>query len=230
MNGTVTINPEVDNVINDFTTQGKVFTAYDVTVEARSRVGKGTNIPHVGPDGVRDHVHNVMGGLMHLYESAGQDLAKNGQPIGRVIVYYPIGGSALDHPLAIDAGYNQPSPAATAPSGINVVSASPLASDDDDTDTDDDTDDDSVGKQADGSYVRGLTKEKRLNVPKTLIDQVSVTGGTVDVYVGSELLPQSKQGDGRVRISFTDLSKAGTGPKYKVSVDTTKNCINVSQA
>lgn len=229
-----TVPQEVSDVLVEHVNGGKIFTAYDITTEARKRTNQ--NVRHRE---VRDYVHaeyqtTFFGGN---YTQTPIMLNVPGNP--QAICYHPDGTDANDHPKAL-----KPSQMGT-PADV-----------DGGTDSDDDTEDDgtasahapiapaigprpshlsapkdnSLGKQSDGSFVVKMNRGNELVIPMPLLKRVQVQNGSYDIVIGGDLTPKAPEQDGRVRLSSGVLQKAGTGDKFRVSVDTVRNTITIASA
>jgi hypothetical protein len=148
---------------------------------------------------VRQEVHNGFDFLSHGYQRTPVLLIVAGNP--QVFVYHPVGTDATDHPQALK---------------------------DTTLDTDADDTDSSSSVQAslpDGVY--STTKEKRLTIPKKILQQVDPVGGSFDVMVNGDLLCLKKNADGRIRVA---AGRLGGGSNFKITVGDTDNTIHVSPA
>lgn len=196
-----------------------VFTAYDVTKDARDLTKD--NVSHRD---VRNIVHNefMTGQFPSEYNQEPIELSVPNNPVA--IVYFPDGKSAFDHPLAL----NPNSAPAPIPTKTTTVPASMGVSQGTSTFPTTKTKKGGSVKDGDG-YICELTSENRLNVPKSLLTQLHIdwqNGGTYDIIFSGKLICKAANDDGRVRIAKSEL---GTGDKYRVSVDTTNNTIVVEQ-
>jgi hypothetical protein len=118
------------------------------------------------------------------------------------LVYFPDGKSATDHPL---------------------VSAGTVVDDGTDVDDDDDDEEDDNNDLADDEYE--LTSEGRVEIPKTILTQVTANAGSYDILVKGSLKCVTPNADGRVRVC---LKQMGISDKVTLSVDSTNNTINIT--
>jgi len=202
---TATANQTVIDVLAMFIAQDRVFTAYDVTVEARKKTPE--RIDHRD---VRQLVHDnwITSGFPDNYDrQEGIELKTNGNPL--VIVYYPDTKTAYDHPFAMPASAPAPSYSTPAPTTTTTSKLGGSVKIDDD------------------SYTCTPTAEGRINVPKVLIDKVDKTGGSVDFMVSGTLHPRIPNSDGRVRISLQKLDFDATAD-VTVTVSADRRSITLS--
>lgn len=186
---------------------GSVFTAYDVTTDARD--GTDDRIDHPDVQGI---VHNewMTGQFPSEYNRDDQVTLDKAPSQPLAIMYYPDSKNPQHHPLVSSSqvpsasgpmtGHYQPSPTAVPASVITPPKKGGNVKIDDVT------------------YECSVTAEGRINVPKSLLDQCDCIGGTYDVSVGSNTIYKAKNSDGRVRIRASEL---GGGSKFRVSVKTT---------
>jgi len=182
-----------------------VFTAYDVTTDARDITDE--NVRHTD---VRRIVHEEFQTGQFPAEYNMEEFLElvNGRT---AICYYPDGKSALDHPLALQPA-SAPAPVA-APNSV-VTSAAP-------------TTHRQGGHTKDGDgYICEATKENRINIPKDLCQKITPNGNSYDITCNGSVLYKTPNKDGRVRIAKAEL---GGGDKFRVTVDTTANTIVVEQ-
>ena len=85
---------------------------------------------------------------------------------------------------------------------------------------------DEASEDDDGDDVFYVEGEGRLNIPKKILDQVSVTGGTYDFMVNGSLACRQKNANGAIRIGVKSYGL--TGSKCKIEIDKTTNTINIS--
>jgi hypothetical protein len=97
----VVVPSELYDVVLDFAEQRKIFTAYDVTIEARKRAGNNVYIsPSEGRNAVQEH---FQGGVMgYEYKGTLVDL-----PHGKITVYHPNDKSPTDHPTVSGVGISE---------------------------------------------------------------------------------------------------------------------------
>lgn len=231
-----TVPQEVADVLTEHVNSGKTFTAYDITTEARKRTNQ--NVRHRD---VRDYVHTefqttLFGGN---YSQTPIMLNVPGNP--QAICYHPDGTDANDHPKAL-----KPSQMGT-PADVDGGAADDDVTDGSDLDGTASTPpvapaigprpshlsapkDNSLGKQSDGSFVVKMNRGNELVIPMPLLKSVQVQNGSYDIMIGGDLTPKAPEQDGRVRLSSGVLQKAGTGDKFRVSVDTVRNTITIASA
>lgn len=170
---------QIIEVIDDFVRQSKIFTAYDVTVEARKRADNQLD----RHSAIRTIVHDS-----YDYDNAGYEKTQITLNVGNnpvAFAFHPVGTDPQLHPLALkDASVvvgTTNSPASVAP----VVAA----------------------RSTDKS-IRVATKEHRLNVPKRIYSKIkNVIGGTYDVFVDGTMRCIKPNKDGRVRLSVNGIGR-----------------------
>ena len=186
-----------------------VFTAFDVTKDARDRTRE--TVPHAE---VRNIVYQEFS-TGQFPDNYNQDLVVlviNNKPIATV--YFPDGKSALDHPLALQPPVATSTTIPIATSISNQVVAAPKAPK-------------MGGRSKDGDgYICDVTADGRVNIPQDLCSKVKLSGGSYDVKFNGTFLYKKPHKDGRVRICKTELRD---GSKYRVSVDTQANTIVIEQ-
>ena len=198
---TATIAQNVLNAIKEMTSKVKVFTAFDVTMKLRDETED-----HINHNDVRSIVHNeyAIGELPDTYNTECIDL-NNGE---RAIVYYPDGKQATDHLKAKKSTSADINPVVALD---KIVSSKARQG----------------GSVKDGnSCICKATAEGRINVPKEIIAQVTINGGTYDIVASGKAIYGKPNSDGRVRISISEL---GGGSRFCVSVDTASNTITIDQ-
>ena len=82
----------INDIIGEFVSQGKLFTAYDVTTEARKRT-----LSNVRHDLVRECLQETDEFVNNDYSSELVTLDTIGYP--KALVYYPLGGNPFDYHL-----------------------------------------------------------------------------------------------------------------------------------
>lgn len=201
---TATIAQEILNALQTRIDNGSVFTAFDVTTDVR--------------DSTRDRIkHRDVRRIVHEeYQTGhfpdnynrvdGVELDVPSSPL--VIVYYPDGKSASDHPKALHATAPQtasqtatsfpPSVAPTTKQGGHV-------------------------KDGD-SFICTQTSKGVINIPQDIVDKALIIGGTYDLSINGEIVYKKPDGKGRLRISS---SRLGDGSKFKLTLDTANNTIVV---
>ena len=184
---------------------GSVFTAYDVTVDARDRTDE-----RIGHNDVRNIVHNewMTGQFPSEYNQESIQLCTPTQPFA--LVYFPDNKAATDHPLAlISSNPVTPNPI-PAPTTVSV----PVTK--------------TTKNTKDGdSFVCEVTNENRINIPRDILIQVSPSGGTYDIAFGTKMLYKAMNSDGRVRISAASLDNH---KKYRVTANKSANTIIIEIA
>jgi len=196
----------------DFMRQKKVFSAYDVTLEVRKVVGSDRTIQHRQARRTLPTMMNT--GQMGEYDCELITLDVGGNGGENTWVYFPVGKTGYDHPLA------------------QSHIAQLAVEDDEDDDNDDDdyentTVDDSINSVStvNNNVVVNVTAENRFHIPKSILKQITIPAG-YDYYVISidgVLQGRKPNTDGRVRIGDT---KHLHGDKLCVEVD--RNTIKVT--
>jgi hypothetical protein len=193
---------------------GSVFTAYDVTTDARD--GTDDRIDH---SDVQNIVHNEWQTGQFPSEFNRDDMVELNSIASRpiAIMYYPDGKSPSDHPLVSSfqavpsavaplTGHYQAAPAVAAP---NITSPKLGGS----------------VKDGDG-YICSETNKGVINIPDVIVKGVTPNGGNYDISVtGGKMIYKAPDGDGRLRISS---SKLGGGNKFRLTIE--NNTITVTQA
>lgn len=184
-----------------------VFSAFDVTTDARDRTDD-----RISHRDVRNIVHNEFN-TGQFPDDYNQDVIELDVPNNpQVIVYFPDGKSALDHPKAL-----QPAPIATAPTGFAATSSQSSTP----------TKTRKGGKTKDGdSYVCKATSEGRISIPYELLVQVKTQGGSYDIAYYGKTFYKKPNADGRVRIRTSELDN---GTEFKIAVDTTYDTIVIEK-
>ena len=198
---TATVAQVILDSLNKMTSAGKVFTAYDVTVEARKQTRD--NIRHndvrkiVGQEfGTNQMPANYLREQTLLETDAGPQL---------VLVYFPDDKDESDHPKAIkdeeeDNIFLTPS---------SVVFQAHKAIDD-------------------SEIIVEPTKEGRINIPKKIIDKVIPDNGFYDIVFLGKIIHRCKNQDGRMRIHRHWIGN-GVGTKFKVVYISGTNSIGIEQ-
>lgn len=183
-----------------------VFTAFDVTTDARDKT-----TDHISHRDVRRIVHEEFdtGQFPDTYNREDFLSLKNGQT---AMCYYPDGKSAADHPEALQVA----PPIGQVPPYVKQAQASQASSTK------------KGGSTKDGdAYICEATDRGVINIPKAIVDKVSIVGGNYDISINGTIVFKAPDGQGRLRISS---SKLGGGSKFRMEVDTDNNTITVEQA
>ena len=198
---TATMAQRILNALQARLNNLSVFTAHDVTIDARDTTDE--NVRH---SEVRNIVHNefLTGQFPANYNREEFLDLTNGHT---AICYYPDGKSPYDHPMAMAAPSQAPAPTTNVSTQVTASTRQ-------------------GGNVKDGDgYICTVTKENRINVPKDITDKVSLNGGTIDInVVGQAMIYRTPNKDGRIRISSTEL---GGGSKFRLEVD--NNTIKIEQ-
>jgi len=187
----------------------RVFTAYDVTIDARDKTDE--RIDH---EDVRGIVHNefLTGEFPDEYNKQEQLELNNNQV---AICYYPDGKVAEDHPNAMyPAGSTAAVTSPAAAVSQSATSAAPKTK--------------LGGKTKDGDgFIVNVTCDGRINIPKELKSQVSADGGTFDVkFQGTVLYKKPIGSEDRLVLKKSELNG---GDKFRIGVDVSSNTITVEQ-
>ena len=184
---------------------GRVFTAYDVTVDARD--GTDERIDH---EDVRNIVHNefVTGEFPDEYNREEFLELNNGST---AICYYPDSKAATDHPLAAQVQPSAGFSTTSTTSPAQAVAAPKTKQ---------------GGSVKDGSgFICSETSKGVINIPDEIVKAVTPNGGTYDIQIdGGGIIYKAPDGKGRLRIAS---SKLGGGSKFRLEVVT--NTITVEQ-
>jgi hypothetical protein len=202
----VSVPQEVNDVVVEFIQQGKVFTAYDVTVEARKRTTR--NVRH---SDVRQMVAGIInndpaGAALYFMTTITLDIPGKGNP--QAVVHYPMGVDPQSHPMAVKT---------SAPVTVDNGSPADAAPVDDGGDA----------APFDGDEVVEVTVEGRLNIPKKILSSVNTVGNSYDISFLGNVVSRIPDKDGRVRLGKKIVGK-NPSDKYKVEFDENLNCVMVS--
>lgn len=205
MSGTVCLTSDVKEVVDKFTSNGDVFSAYDITKEVNKN----------GPVAR----HHKIKALVHGFHQAGE-LGNNeysrelitldlGNDDAEAWVYYPHATkTAYDHPLAksqtvavVDDG-----------SGVPVLDLDGLGTDDTTPDADNTGDDDVCGgctgcdttDDVDVLATVKVTGEHRIQIPKKVLRKLTISNSGYDISCNGEFYVKQANADGRVRITEPD--------------------------
>lgn len=180
-----------------------VFTAFDVTTDARDKT-----TDHISHRDVRRIVHEEFdtGQFPDTYNREDFLSLKNGQT---AMCYYPDGKSAADHPEALQVA----PPIGQVPPYVKQAQAASTKK---------------GGSTKDGdAYICEETSKGVINIPKALVDEVGSVGGNYDIDINGTIVFKAPDGQGRLRIAS---SKLGGGSKFRLKVDVANNTITVEQA
>ncbi len=206
---TATVAQEILDALQSRLDNGSVFTAFDVTGDVRDK-NPGDKIKHRD---VRRIVHEEYqtGQFPDNYNRQdGVELDVPQSPL--VIVYYPDGKTALDHPKALQS--TAPQTATVAPPSVSRAATS--------------TSSNKGGCVKDGNgFICSETSKGVINFPDAIVKAVTPSGGTYDIIIGGDTVYKAPDGQGRLRISS---SKLGGGDRFKLTVDTSNNTIVVETA
>ena len=198
MNGiNVMVANTIIEVLDEKIQNGEVFTAFDVTVGARTKTDD--NVSHNDVRGIVDNefITNQMAGYDR--ELCTLDLSNSPQ----ANVYFPDGKSASDHALV--AGSTVSTPVSTGTSVPVSVPVTPAV----------DLDDDEYKTTAEG----------RIQIPRKLTSQVTPTSGSYDLIINGSYRGASADARGDIRVGLRQFGIKDS--KVKVTVDVAKNTINI---
>ena len=164
------------DILEEFQDSNVVFTAYDITVEARERTDE--NIRH---QEVRDIVHGEWDNSEFMPHMNQEEFARLNVYGDYAVVYYPDGKTAQDHPLAIKNVVSQP----TKPTSTSKMGGS--------------------YPKADGSTVVKATAEGRINIPQKMVDEVAPNSHAVYVEVNGRSFGYDHDADGRYRLTLSQI-------------------------
>jgi hypothetical protein len=192
----VLVAQTIIEVLEQMALDGKVFTAYDVTVAARAATTE-----TVGHNDVRGIVDNeYVTSQLAAYDRELCSLNVSGNP--QAFVYFPAGKSASEHILVDDDGHTA-QPSAPAVSTVSTHASTPIV----------DLDDDEYKTRKDG----------RIQIPVKLYAQVTPNAGSYDVLINGTLKCASINARDELRIGLRQFGI--TDSKVKVTVDLTANTI-----
>lgn len=205
---TATIAQEILDALQTRIHNESVFTAFDVTTDVRD----GNPNERIKHRDVRRIVHEEYqtGQFPSNYNREdGVELDVPQSPL--VIVYYPDGKSASDHPKALRTQplTHGPIPAPASASQASAPTAKQGGS----------------VKDGDG-FICTETSKGVINIPTDIVDKAVIVGGTYDLSINGEIVYKKPDGQGRLRISS---SKLGKGGRFKLTLDT-NNTIVVEMA
>jgi hypothetical protein len=192
----VMVAQTIIEVLEQMALDGKVFTAYDVTVGARAVTDE--TVLH---DDVRGIVENeFVTSQLASYDRELCSLNLSGNP--EAFVYFPAGKSASDHVLVDDGHVSQPSTPAVSTAVSQPVSTVTVDLDDDEYKT---------------------RKDGRIQIPVKLYTQVTPNAGSYDVLINGTLKCASTNARDEMRIGLRQFGIKDS--KVKVTVDVTANTI-----
>ncbi len=196
-----------------------VFTAYDVTIDARDMTTVQDNyIDHTEVQRIVHEEYNT-GQFPPNYNREDMLEMNNSQ---YAICYYPDGKTAEDHPNAMNHGITTPAHVSHIPSAMpsnyvapsTVLPTNPV-----------------VPKQGGsvkdgGGYICTETSKKVINIPEVIVKGVTPNGGNLyDISIkGGNVIYKAPDGQGRLRIAS---SKLGGGSTFRMEV--VNNTITVEQ-
>jgi hypothetical protein len=199
----------VSDAVNDLTSNGAVFSAYDVTKKVRN-----DQAGHVGNHNLLKSFVHAMFNDSEMPDGYTQELItlESGGECFDAFVYSPNGKSGFDHELA------QKQTVSVSASDGSIPTP----------DFGDSTDEDETEDETEG-IVRKVTNEHRVNIPQKVIDKVQagVASKAYDIFYDNRLICKVPNKDGRVRITLSDVP---TGTALKVAADSAKNQVLVSPA
>ena len=215
---TATAAQVILDTLAQMTKDGKIFTAYDVTVEARKQTRE--NIRH---NDVRRIVSQEF--LTNQFPAnylREMELLETDNGNQEVNVFFPDDKSSSDHPKAVTKISNS-SPVPSVPVSNHAPVSSHSCSC-------------SVASPNNNSIFFvdcESTKEGRINVPKGIVDLATPSNGLYDIdlvkYIASgRLVRQMPNKDGRLRIN-KKLVGNGLGTKFRVSYIANANIICIEQ-
>jgi hypothetical protein len=193
----VMVAQTIIEILEQMALDGKVFTAYDVTVGARA-----TTDDNVRHDEVRDIVENEFNTQqVGSYDRELCTLNLSGSP--EAFVYFPDGKSASDHVLvdggcAVSTSVSQP-----ISQPVSQSASTPIV----------DLDDDEYKTRKDG----------RIQIPVKLYAQVTPNAGSYDILINGSLKCASTNARDELRIGLRQFGIKDS--KVKVTVDVTANTI-----
>jgi hypothetical protein len=202
---TAIIAQEILDALQARVSNGSVFSAFDITTDARD--GTDERINHKD---VKRIVNREFGlGQFPGYNKEVIQLDMMDNP--NVIVYYPDGKSASDHPKALKQSAI-PTNIPVSPSDSSAPSTPKSFM---------------GGNTKDGDeYICKVTAEGRVNIPENILRQVNAQGGTYDVWFQGKVLYKKPNTDGRLRIAKSELDG---GDKFRVRVIPANNTILIEQ-
>lgn len=214
----------IEDVIEKFVDEQRMFTAYDVTCEIRTNVGRGVNVKH---SNIKNDIHKEM--AQHLDSDWQKSLQDVGAPVSAFVYYHFMSdptqyepqsrGSAPAATPATDGNHQHSSPAiatATAPATATVGSSDAFA--------------------VDG--------RSRLLIPTSFMQHLGVTGGDdVKVYKELDFIVVSKEDQnlrelacikvdnhGYVYLSAKILGQGDLGDAQTFDVESTDLGVEVKKA
>ena len=219
--------------ISRVTAEGKMFTAYDITLALRKEYPT-ANVKH---NEVKAIVHNLFieGHFPARYNSTIIKLAVDGEPYATL--FHVGSDNPMDYALSLKPALDSTTSDIVGSSDI----ISQTSSDDsvdidfefvfddndyyDDYDDDDDDDDDYDDDEFDEYYIRCATEDGRINLPKALCMRNLNKDGSVTVCLSGLVncnVPQNK--DGRHRLTVCDKNRKGSSWK----IDSYRGTIQVN--
>ena len=193
----VMVAQTIIEVLEQMALDGKVFTAYDVTIGTRAVTDE--TVLHDDVRGVVENEFVTQQLSTYDRELCTLNLSGNHQ----AFVYFPAGKSASEHALVDDGYTNQPASSAPAVSAVSTPASTPIV----------DLDDDEYKTRKDG----------RIQIPVKLYAQVTPNAGSYDILVNGSLKCASTNARDELRIGLRQFGIKDS--KVKVTVDVTANTI-----
>jgi bifunctional DNA-binding transcriptional regulator/antitoxin component of YhaV-PrlF toxin-antitoxin module len=209
----------IEDVIEKFVDEQRMFTAYDVTCEIRTNVGRGVNVKH---NDIKNDIHKEM--AQHL----DSDWQKTLQDVGAAVsafVYYHF----MSDPTTYEPQSRGSAPAVPATDGNHQHSAPSAAS---------------TAATVGSSDAFAVDGRSRLLIPTSFMQHLGVEGGDeVKVYKELDSLVVSKDDQqlrelaslkvdrhGYLYLSAKILGQGDLGDAQKFDVETTDNGVEVKKA
>jgi len=200
------LTSDVQEVIDKFTNEDKVFSAYDVTKEVNKN----------GPVARHYKIKSLVHGIFQAGEMNGDNYNRElitldvGNDDADAFVYYPNSKTAYDHPLA----KSQTVTAVDNGDGVPTLDLDDL---DDDTDDEDEDDDSEIVATV------TVTNENRIQIPRKVLKGLYTNDSSYHISCGGKLYVKSAEADGRIRITDTSYL-----PKTRVNIAIQHNTVIVN--
>ena len=174
---------------------GSVFTAYDITQDARDLTNERIDHPEV-----QRIVHTEFdnGEFPADYHREDQLELNTGHI---AICYYPDGSNAVDHPMAMYSPVSSTPATPATPPAPTPTPTTPKQG----------------GSVKDGNgYICSETAKGVINIPDIIVKSATPYGGEYDISIsGGNIICKVPDGEGRLRIAS---SKLGGGPTFRIEV------------
>ena len=213
----------IEDVIQQFVDEQRMFTAYDVTCQIREVVGAKVNIRH---NEIKNDIHREM--AQHLDNDWNKSLQDVGAPVAAFVYYH-----FMSDPTTYEPRSRSDSKKSTAPSAATAATASST----------DDGDDDATATVG-SSDAFAVDGRSRLLIPTSFMQQLGVASGDeVKIYKELDFILVSKDDQqlrelaalkvdnhGYLYLSPRILGEGNLGDVQKFDVTSTDSGVEVKKA